>query len=70
MADPGFLIAETVSTYEARLEPPSFTKGKDQLRTFRFMIPLLHQTFLIDFLITEKDKTNSILDKLVTLLVL
>ena len=31
MADRGFNIAETVSTYGARLEIPSFTKEKEQL---------------------------------------
>ena len=32
MADRGFNIAENVGTYGARLEIPSFTKGKEQLR--------------------------------------
>ena len=32
MADRGFNIAETVGTYGARLQIPSFTKGKEQLR--------------------------------------
>ena len=32
MADRGFKIAETVGTYEARLEMLWFTKGKEQLR--------------------------------------
>ena len=32
MADRGFNIAETVGMYGARLEIPSFTKGKEQLR--------------------------------------
>ena len=32
MEDCGFNIAETVCTYEARLEIPSFEKGKEQLR--------------------------------------
>ena len=32
MADRGFNIAETVGTYRARLEIPSFTKRKEQLR--------------------------------------
>ena len=32
MADHGFNTAETVGTYGARLEIPSFTKGKEQLR--------------------------------------
>ena len=32
MTDHGFNTAETVGTYGARLEIPSFTKGKEQLR--------------------------------------
>ena len=32
MADRGFNIAKTVDTYRARLEIPSFTKRKEQLR--------------------------------------
>lgn len=32
MGNPEFHIAETVGTYEARLEILSFTKRKDQLR--------------------------------------
>ena len=32
MADRGFNIAETVGTYGSRLQIPSFTKGKEQLR--------------------------------------
>ena len=32
MADRGFNIAEAVGTYGARLQIPSFTKGKEQLR--------------------------------------
>ena len=31
MADCGFNIAETIGTYGARLQIPSFTKGKSQL---------------------------------------
>ena len=32
IADRGFKIAETIGTYGARLEIPSLTKGKEQLR--------------------------------------
>ena len=32
MADRGFNIAEIAGTYGARLEIPSFTKGKEQIR--------------------------------------
>ena len=32
MADRGFNIAETLGTFGANLEIPSFTKGKSQLR--------------------------------------
>ena len=32
MADRGFNIAETLETFRAKLEIPSFTKGQSQLR--------------------------------------
>ena len=87
MADRGFNIAEAVRKYGARLQIPSFTKRKEQLRAkeiestrmianvrihvervignLRKKYSLLDQTLPIDFLITEKDKKVTTLDKLV-----
>ena len=65
MADRGFNIAETVGTYGARLEIPSFTKGKEQLRAEETESTrmIANVRIHVERVIENLRKNNSLLDQ-------